>query len=98
MVAGLAKAYAQVRVGDPLDDGTLYGPMHSQQGVDAYKQAVAEAVQQGGKIEYGGKVRAVPGREGSTGLGFVRPGLCRAAFMACLVCAGRLLCFGMRCL
>ncbi|KAF0300566.1 Alpha-aminoadipic semialdehyde dehydrogenase [Amphibalanus amphitrite] len=56
VVAGLAKAYAQVRIGDPLDDGTLYGPMHSQQGVEAYKKAVAEAVEQGGKIEYGGKV------------------------------------------
>jgi len=56
VVAGLVKAYAQVRIGDPLDDGTLYGPLHSQQGVEAYKQAVQEAVSQGGSVAYGGKV------------------------------------------
>ena len=36
--------------------GVLYGPLHSQAAVDAYKKTVAEAQQQGGKIEYGGNV------------------------------------------
>lgn len=40
-------------------DGVLYGPMHSQQGVEMYKNAVADAVAQGGKIECGGKVRYI---------------------------------------
>ena len=30
--------------------------MHSQQGIDLYLKAVSDAVDQGGKIEYGGKV------------------------------------------
>ncbi len=30
--------------------------MHSQQGVDAYLQAIEEAKKSGGTIEYGGKV------------------------------------------
>ena len=33
--------------------------MHSEQGVEMYKAAVEEAVAKGGKIEFGGKVRAV---------------------------------------
>ena len=40
-------------------DGVNYGPLHSPQGVELFKQAVADAVAQGGKIEYGGKVLRV---------------------------------------
>ena len=36
------------RIGDPLDDGTLYGPMHSQMGVDNYLATLKEAVALGG--------------------------------------------------
>lgn len=36
--------------------GTLYGPMHSKQGVEQYKHAVAKAIALGGKVECGGKV------------------------------------------
>lgn len=52
----LKSAYGKIRIGDPLDEGTLYGPMHSKAGVELFKKAVASAVQNGGKIEYGGKV------------------------------------------
>lgn len=38
------------------EDGVLYGPLHSEQGVELYKQALLDAQAQGGKIEYGGKV------------------------------------------
>ncbi|XP_046329682.1 alpha-aminoadipic semialdehyde dehydrogenase-like [Haliotis cracherodii] len=61
VVERLVKAYGQLRIGDPLDDGVLYGPLHSKQGVAQYKQAVSDAVAQGGKIEYGGKVIDRPG-------------------------------------
>ncbi|XP_043589764.1 putative aldehyde dehydrogenase family 7 member A1 homolog isoform X1 [Bombus pyrosoma] len=43
------------RVGDPLDDNVLYGPLHNQQTLDKYKQAINSALQNGGKIEFGGK-------------------------------------------
>merc|ERR1712180_115054 len=43
------------KVGDPLDDGVLYGPMHSQQGVDGYLDAIKTVKQLGGTIECGGK-------------------------------------------
>merc|ERR1712088_555350 len=58
VVAGLKKAYGSIltRIGDPLDDGTLYGPMHSKVGVEGYKKSIEEAVATGGKIEFGGNV------------------------------------------
>ncbi|CAH3188474.1 unnamed protein product [Porites evermanni] len=52
----LKKAYAQVRIGDPLDEDTLYGPVHSEMAIDIYKKAVDDAQKQGGRIAYGGKV------------------------------------------
>lgn len=57
----LKKGYEQIitRIGDPLDTGVLYGPMHSQIGVDGFKKAVEQAVKLGGKIEFGGKVRLI---------------------------------------
>jgi aldehyde dehydrogenase family 7 protein A1 len=69
VLAGLTKAYGSIlkRIGDPLDDGTLYGPMHSKAGVDGYKKSIEEAVASGGKIEFGGKV--LEDREGH----FVEP-------------------------
>jgi len=58
VLAGLKKAYGSIltRIGDPLDDGTLYGPMHSKVGVEGYKKSIEEAVATGGKIEFGGNV------------------------------------------
>ncbi|XP_015597329.1 putative aldehyde dehydrogenase family 7 member A1 homolog [Cephus cinctus] len=49
------------RIGDPLDDGTLYGPLHNQQAVDAYKETIRKAVESKGKIEFGGKQVERPG-------------------------------------
>jgi len=54
----LKKAYSSIlqRRGDPLEDGTLYGPLHSQQGVQGYLATVKDAVAKGGKVEFGGNV------------------------------------------
>ncbi|KAF9802782.1 hypothetical protein SFRURICE_002950 [Spodoptera frugiperda] len=58
VVSRLSKAFAGVvsRIGDPLLSETLIGPLHTPAAVEAYKKTVAEAVKQGGKIEFGGKV------------------------------------------
>ena len=58
MVERLKTAYASIvtRIGDPLDDGTLYGPLHSKIGIEGYQKTIEEALTLGGKIEYGGKV------------------------------------------
>merc|ERR1712113_94110 len=54
----LKKSYASImgRLGDPLDDGTLYGPLHSKVGVDSYLQTIADAKAAGGTIEFGGNI------------------------------------------
>jgi len=56
VLSKLKKAYASImkRRGDPLVDGTLYGPMHSKVGVDGYMATLAEAKKLGGTVEYGG--------------------------------------------
>ncbi|KAH9635320.1 hypothetical protein HF086_017886 [Spodoptera exigua] len=58
VVSRLSKAFAGVvsKIGDPLLSETLIGPLHTPAAVEAYKKTVAEAVKQGGKIEFGGKV------------------------------------------
>uniref|UniRef100_A0A670JM74 Alpha-aminoadipic semialdehyde dehydrogenase n=1 Tax=Podarcis muralis TaxID=64176 RepID=A0A670JM74_PODMU len=61
VVEKLVKAYAQVRIGDPWDANTLYGPLHTEQAVKLYVDAVAQAKQQGGSVVYGGKVIDRPG-------------------------------------
>ncbi|XP_012277734.1 putative aldehyde dehydrogenase family 7 member A1 homolog [Orussus abietinus] len=59
----LRTAYESIlgRIGDPLDDATLYGPLHNQKAVHAYKETVKKAMESGGKIEFGGKQVERPG-------------------------------------
>lgn len=63
VVERLKKAYATVlsRIGDPLADGTLYGPLHSENSVELFKNTIQEIVSAGGTIEFGGKVVNRPG-------------------------------------
>uniref|UniRef100_A0A6Q2ZB93 aldehyde dehydrogenase (NAD(+)) n=1 Tax=Esox lucius TaxID=8010 RepID=A0A6Q2ZB93_ESOLU len=61
VVERVAKAYKQVRIGDPWDRNTLYGPLHTQQAVDQYLAAINQAKQQGGTVVCGGKVMDRPG-------------------------------------
>jgi aldehyde dehydrogenase (NAD+) len=52
----LLRAYASIRIGDPMDPDTLMGPLVNQQALDdlmAARQAVVDA---GGEILYGGEV------------------------------------------
>jgi aldehyde dehydrogenase (NAD+) len=51
----LLKAYAQVRIGDPLDPDTLMGPMINQRAVDEMMTALDTIRQQGGEVLCGGK-------------------------------------------
>lgn len=49
----LKNAYQQVKIGDPLQEGTLMGPVHSQMAVDMYKTCLEESKAQGGEIVLG---------------------------------------------
>jgi aldehyde dehydrogenase (NAD+) len=67
----LVAAYKTVKIGDPLESGTLMGPLISARAVQAYEKALATAVEQGGKVVTGGKRIA---RDGN----FVEPTIVRA--------------------
>ncbi len=54
LVAKLAKAYASVRIGDPLDGNTLMGPLIHAGAVDAMMAALESARAQGGRVRCGG--------------------------------------------
>jgi aldehyde dehydrogenase (NAD+) len=67
----LVHAYAQVRIGDPLESGTLMGPLIDGKAVESYEGAVSAARSAGGEILYGGNVLKRPGN-------FVEPTIVRA--------------------
>ena len=68
----LVHAYTQVKIGDPLESGTLMGPLIDPRAVDSYKTAVAAAQSAGGELLTGGKVLA------KNGGNFVEPAIVRA--------------------
>jgi len=61
IVARLAAAYGQVRIGDPLAADTLMGPLIDATAVENYQQALAEALAAGGQVVCGGNVLPGPG-------------------------------------
>ncbi len=66
----LLRAYSQVVIGDPLNPGTLMGPLIDSRSVDSYLAALEAAKKAGGEILCGGNVRT-PGY-------FVEPAIVRA--------------------
>ncbi|MCL6540107.1 MAG: aldehyde dehydrogenase family protein [Roseiflexus sp.] len=51
----LCRAYRQVRIGNPLEEGILMGPLVNKEAVEQMMIALQEAKEQGGEIMYGGK-------------------------------------------
>ena len=52
----LINAYKQVKIGDPLDNSTLMGPLVNEQAVDNYLNAIDTATDSGGKVIFGAKI------------------------------------------
>jgi len=69
MTAALIAAYKQVKIGNPLDEATLMGPLVSSDAVSDMLRGLEVIQQQGGEILYGGK---------HLGGCFVEPALVRA--------------------
>ncbi len=69
----LKAAYQQVRIGNPLEKGTLMGPLINQRAVDAYEAALARIKAEGGEIVCGGRV--LPGMPSSL---YVEPTIVKA--------------------
>jgi len=51
----LCRAYQQVRIGNPLEEGILMGPLVNKEAVEQMMSALQRAKEQGGEIMYGGK-------------------------------------------
>lgn len=73
--AKLAKAYSQVKIGDPLDAKTLMGPLVDKNAVDDMQKALQEAKKECGEIIYGGKVLSGAGFESGC---YVEPTIVKA--------------------
>lgn len=54
LVASLTKAYQAIRIGNPLEDGTLIGPLIDKDAYDAMQEALKQAESEGGEILAGG--------------------------------------------
>nr|XP_023884420.1 aldehyde dehydrogenase family 7 member A1 [Quercus suber]XP_023884421.1 aldehyde dehydrogenase family 7 member A1 [Quercus suber] len=52
----LIGVYKQVKVGDPLEKGTLVGPVHTRASRDNFEKGISSIKSQGGKILVGGSV------------------------------------------
>jgi aldehyde dehydrogenase (NAD+) len=55
LTARLVKAYGQVTIGNPLDEGVLMGPLVNEAAVDAMMAALETIKAQGGEILFGGR-------------------------------------------
>jgi len=69
LVEQVAQLYAEVRIGDPREEGTLVGPLIDRAAFDAMQAALSTARAQGGVVHGGEVVEAVEG-----GI-YVRPAL-----------------------
>jgi aldehyde dehydrogenase (NAD+) len=56
LTARLVKAYGQVPIGNPMDAGTLMGPLVNERAVEAMQKAINAAKAQGGEVLIGGGV------------------------------------------
>ncbi|MCM6777785.1 aldehyde dehydrogenase family protein [Nocardia sp. CDC159] len=73
LVERIEKAYRQLAVGNPLDDGVLVGPLINERAYTAMQDALARAVADGGELICGGERVEVAGSDAF----YVRPALVR---------------------
>jgi aldehyde dehydrogenase (NAD+) len=55
IIAALVNAYRQVKIGDPLEEGTLMGPLVNRRAVNDMLDGIQRIREQGGEILYGGR-------------------------------------------
>ncbi|MEJ2169637.1 MAG: aldehyde dehydrogenase family protein [Desulfobacterales bacterium] len=76
LVESLINAYRQIRIGNPLDEGILMGPLIDPKAVGSMQHALARLKEQGGKLLYGGEVLSGGIYDAGT---YVTPAICAAA-------------------
>ena len=75
----LVAAYEQVRLGDPLEESTLMGPLVNGSAVEEMFDALEQAKQEGGQILTGGKMRS------DLGPNFVEPTIIKMPAQSAIV-------------
>jgi aldehyde dehydrogenase (NAD+) len=75
LAEALTEAYKQIRIGNPLEDGVLMGPLIDQQAVAEMQAALGGLKSQGGSILYGGEVLSGGLYDAGT---YVVPSICEA--------------------
>ncbi len=84
LTARLVQAYAQVRIGNPLEAGTLMGPLIDAAAVTSYERAIAAAQAEGGKVLCGGRrAQVAPALQHGF---YVEPTLVRSQRQSAIVC------------
>lgn len=75
LTRALVKAYEQVKIGNPLDEGVLMGPLIDRAAVKKMQEALEALKKQGGRVIYGGEVLSGGIYEAGT---YVVPSICEA--------------------
>jgi len=55
-LARLIKSYGQIKIGNPLEEGVLCGPIHTKNAIKDFENGLKRIQEEGGKIACGGKV------------------------------------------
>ena len=71
----LVHAYEQIKIGNPLDENTLMGPLIDGPALVTMQQALEQVTAQGGRVVYGGEPVTIPGLEGGS---YVTPAIVEA--------------------
>jgi aldehyde dehydrogenase (NAD+) len=71
----LVNAYKQLKIGNPLDQNNHVGPLIDKDAVNAYNNALEQAVKEGGKVVSAGEVLTGEGYESGC---YVRPAIVEA--------------------
>ena len=75
LAQALIATYKQIRIGNPLDQDTLMGPLIDRDAVAAMQEAIQTLRDQGGRVLYGGETLSGGIYDAGT---YVRPCLCEA--------------------
>lgn len=75
LAEALTGAYRKVRIGNPLDEGVLMGPLIDREAVARMQEALEALKGQGGRVLYGGEILTGGIFDAGT---YVRPALCQA--------------------
>jgi aldehyde dehydrogenase (NAD+) len=82
LLEGLKSAYARLAIGDPLEPGTLVGPLIDARSYEAMQKALAEARDEGGRIT--GGARALDDKFPHAH--YVRPAIAEMPAQSAIVC------------